>query len=97
MLKKMLCSEVDNNIQRWPDFLPYLQQGYNVSIHETTTCTPNRLMFGAENRLPVDTVFVEGIREELVPQCHYEYDEWVRNASQEAFSKPRDNLNTQTG
>ena len=67
MLKKMLCSEVDNNIQRWPDFLPYLQQGYNVSIHDTTTCTPNRLMFGTENRLPVDTVFVEGFREELVP------------------------------
>ena len=71
----MLHSTVDEHTEHWPDFLPYLQQAFNASVHESTKCTPNRLMLGTENRLPPDIVFAGGILERPVSQCACEYAE----------------------
>jgi ribosomal protein L21E len=91
-LKKMLKSVIDDNHEGWPDFLPYVQQAYNASIHESTKCSPNRMLFNTENRLPVDIIYADCAMEEVVPQCPCEYTEWVRDASRECFSKAREHL-----
>ncbi len=88
-LKKMLKSVVEENPKSWPDMLPFLQQAFNATVHSATKCTPNLLMFGTENRTPVDIIFNEGVLEEPTPQCKSAYVQWLRGASREAFSKAR--------
>lgn len=91
-LKKMLKSVVTENPKGWAQFLPYLQQAYNSSVHETTKCTPNLLMFGCENRIPLDIIFADGLLDHAVPECPNAYAEWVRDASRIAFEKAREHL-----
>ena len=88
----MLQCVVNDNPKGWDTHLPYLMMAYNSSVHDTTKCTPNMLLFGNENRLPVDLMYAETSVEEMSPQCPCEYVEWVRDASREAFSKAREHI-----
>ena len=65
---------------------------YRATIHESTKCSPNLLLFGEENRLPVDLLYANDLAAEFENQCPCEYVEWVREASKEAFAKARENL-----
>ncbi len=91
-IKKMLRSVVTSNTKDWDDILPYVLMAYRATIHETTKCSANLLLFGSENRLPVDLIYADGLSREVTLPCPCEYVEWVRAASREAFSKARDNL-----
>jgi ribosomal protein L21E len=88
----MLKSVVDDNLEGWDTLLPYLMMAYKASVHEAAKCSPNLLLFGNENRLPVDIMYAESSVEGNIPQCPCEYIEWVRDASREAFSKAREHL-----
>ena len=52
----MLAKVVAANQRDWCEHLPSVIMAYRASVHETTKYSPNRLMFGHENRLPVDLV-----------------------------------------
>jgi hypothetical protein len=53
----MLLAKVISQSQRdWCEHLPAVMAAYRASLHETTNFSPNRLMFGRENRLPADIV-----------------------------------------
>ena len=91
-IKKMLRSVVGSNPKDWEDHLPYVLMAYRATIHEGTKCSPNLLLFGEENRLPVDLLYASSITPELESQCPCEYVEWIRGASREAFAKARENL-----
>ena len=89
---KMLRSTVDSHPQHWDDLLPYVLMAYRATIHESTKCSANLLLFGSENKLPVDLIYAEGLSTEKSIQCPCEYVEWVREASRRAFAKARENL-----
>ena len=55
----MLAKVVSANQRDWCEHLPSVMTAYRASVHESTQFSPNRLMFGRENRLPVDLVFSE--------------------------------------
>ena len=50
----MLRAFVSENKETWAHWLPLLEWAYNASIHSSTGCTPNFLMFGFEPRTPID-------------------------------------------
>ncbi len=95
-LIKMLKSVVEDNPKSWPDYLPFCMEAFNASVHSATGCTPNRLMFGCENRLPVHLMYGRAILEPEAPMCYSEYAEWLRDASQMASQKAREHLQKQT-
>ena len=49
-LATMLSSYVNEHHTNWDILLPYVMMAYRSAEHETTVCTPNRLMLGRELR-----------------------------------------------
>ena len=89
-LLNMLSAVVNEEQDDWDDWIPYVLAAYRASVHESTGCTPNRLMLGRESRLPVDLMFPHPAGTPNVPQCPQEYVEWVRAASQRACEYARE-------
>jgi hypothetical protein len=38
----------------WDEDLPWLSVAFNTAIHESTNCTPDRLFWGREMKLPLE-------------------------------------------
>ena len=54
-IEDQLAKFVDYHHQRdWDEHIPYLMLAYRSAIHESTGCTPAKVMFGRDLRLPVD-------------------------------------------
>ena len=56
-LEAMLSKSVQENQWNWDQLLPLLSRAYHSAIHESTGCTPNKLIFRREVGLPVDLMF----------------------------------------
>ena len=65
----MLRSTVQSNPQNWDEMLPFVLVAYRATIHESTKCSPNLLFFSAENRLPLDMIYADGLTREVTIQC----------------------------
>ncbi|CAG2190117.1 unnamed protein product [Mytilus edulis] len=52
-LVKMLSAYVDEHRTNWDQPLPYVMMAHRTAVHETTGCTPNRMIMG---RVVVTTV-----------------------------------------
>ena len=70
-IQAMLSSYVSQNQKDWDVYLPLLVLAYNSSLHDTTKCTPSKMMLGRELRLPIDLAL--GIPEERISQCESDY------------------------
>ena len=55
-LNSMLAKVVSAHQRDWCIHLPTVMAAYRASVHESTKFSPNRLMFGHENRMPADIV-----------------------------------------
>ena len=63
----------------WDDHLPYVCMAYRATPHESTGVSPNIMMFGTENNLPLDVMV--GLPPSSMPSdivCETEYIEWLR-------------------
>jgi transposase InsO family protein len=56
-LNSMLGKVVSENQRDWDEHLPYVTAAYRASIHDVTGFSPNYLIFGKENRAPLDLVY----------------------------------------
>ena len=56
-LNSMLAKVISENQRDWHLHLPAVLAAYRASVHETTGYTPNRVILGRENLLPVDLVY----------------------------------------
>ena len=90
-LKLMLRSFVNVNQNDWDDHLSFVTMAYRSSIHKSTKCTPNLLMFGREILLPIDIVVGPPPREPEYT-CHIEYVQWLRNSLSAAYQCASENL-----
>ena len=70
-LEAQLSMFVEAHQKDWDQYIPYLLMAYRTAVHESTKCTPAKLMIGREIRVPIDLVF--GRPE---PEC---YNEGVTN------------------
>ncbi|CAG2214620.1 RNF213 [Mytilus edulis] len=56
-LANMLTASVDEHHWNWDCILPYVLMAYRSAHHETTGCTPYRMMLGLEVTTPVDLMY----------------------------------------
>jgi hypothetical protein len=87
----MLAMFVNKNRNDWDDHLPFVLMAYRLTIHESTKCSPNMLMFGRENTLPVDIMYgyppcSEGF------SCPSKYVEWLRQSMSDVHKKVAEQL-----
>lgn len=56
-LETQLSKFADLNQKDWDMHIPYLLLAYRSAIHDTTSCSPARMMLGREVKLPIDLMF----------------------------------------
>ena len=56
-LDEILGKVVDRAQRNWDEGIPYAVAAYRASVHEVTGYSPNFIVFGRENALPVDLVY----------------------------------------
>lgn len=52
----MLASYANENRDNWDENLPFVLMAYRSTIHDSTSCPPNLLMFGHEISQPLDLI-----------------------------------------
>ena len=88
-IQQMLSCYVNDCQDDWSDHLDFVMMAYRSSLHESTGCTPNRIIFGKEVNLPLtvrlgEQHFCQGI------ECPIEYVNWVRNTLEKVYGFVRD-------
>ena len=73
-LNSMLAKVVATSQKDWDEHLPTVMAAYRASRHEATGFSPNFLVFGHENRAPLDLVLGVVPEEQ---QLHDSYDDYV--------------------
>ena len=86
-LKTLVNSHQDN----WDDFAIYVAHAYNSTVHTSTGCTPNMLVFGSEIIMPADLVFGTVLKGVETP-CTIAFAEQLRQELRESYLLVRDNL-----
>ena len=68
-LATQLSLFVDNHQKDLDQHVPLFLMAYRSAVHDTTRCTPAKLMLGRDLRLPVDLIY--GCPEEKQPATFY--------------------------
>ena len=63
-IEAQLSMFVQDHQRDWDEFIPLLMMAYHSSNHDTTKCSPAKLMLGRELRLPVDLLLGRPVQEE---------------------------------
>jgi len=56
-LNDILGKVVDRAQRNWDEWIPYAVAAYRATVHEVTGFSPNFIVFGRENALPIDLVY----------------------------------------
>ena len=56
-LETQLSMFVQDHQKDWDVYLPMLMMAYRTAIHDSTKCSPAKLMFGRELKLPIDLLY----------------------------------------
>ena len=79
-----LTTLVNSHQDNWDDFAAYVAHAYNSTMHATTGCSPNVLVFGSEIIMPADIVFGTVSRGVEVP-CTITFAETLRQELRESY------------
>ena len=63
-IEAQLSMFVQDHHRDWDEFIPPLMMAHRSLIHDTTKCSPAKLMLGRELRLPVDLLLGRPAQEE---------------------------------
>lgn len=91
-LNSMLAKSIEESQRDWDDHVPYVLAAFRASCSEATGFSPNRVIFGKENRGPVDLVFgwpkeIEGER-----PTYTAYVQDLSDKMENAYRLVRENL-----
>ena len=87
-LIQMLKPLVNSNQDDWDDQVDYVVHAYNSTVHSSTNCTPNMLVFGEDIIMPADLVFgVVGVSAE--EPCGVLFVEALRDNLKSAYETAR--------
>jgi hypothetical protein len=87
----MLASYANENRDNWDENLPFVLMAYRSTIHDSTSCSPNLLMFGHEISQPVDLILGNPPYSET-HTCPIEYVEWLKNTFEDTYDFVHENL-----
>ena len=84
-IQSMLSCYVNDCHDDWSDHLDYIMMAYRSALHESTGCSPNRVIFGREVNLPLtvqlgEQHFCQGA------ECPIEYVRWVKNTLEKVYA-----------
>ena len=79
-LNSMIGKIVQHDQKNWDECLPIVMAAYRAAKHESTGFSPNRLVFGRENRAPLDLVLGIDPDDE---EHHCSYEEFVYQKQQQ--------------
>jgi len=89
-LARMIKSYLKGEQRDWDKNLGCLAGAYRSTAHETTGFTPNFLIFGRENRLPVEILF--GVPKEVSDVSYCDFVETIRQKLERAHEIARKHL-----
>ena len=90
-LQNMLAKCINEEQSNWSQQLPYVMMTYRSSVHESTSYTPQFLVFGQELSLPLDCMYPNP--QEITTTDIHEFVHNKQQAFQGAFELARRNLN----
>lgn len=70
-LEAQLSKLVDDHQRNWDQLVHLMLMAYRTAIHETTGCTPARLMLARDLRLPIDLLYGHPEEEPVEPGARY--------------------------
>lgn len=91
-LNSMLAKVVQANQKDWDDCLPSVMAAYRAAKHSATGFSPNALVFGKENRAPIDLVLGGIVSEEEHHDSHDEYVKRIQARHRQSYALARDHL-----
>jgi len=91
-LNSILAKSVSANQRDWCERAPLAAAAYRASIHESTGYSPYLVMFGRENRMPIDILWENPSDEEEYFISVNDYVERQRTVMQSVYSQVRAHL-----
>ena len=91
-LTQMLATFAKGHGGDWDEHLPFFMLAYRSTVHESTGCTLNQMVFGREVTLPVNLMFGSPPQAIGLPACPVIYVEWLKAAMENSFEHARQNL-----
>ncbi len=96
-IENILKATVNGHCNDWDLHLPYALMSYRATPQSSTGLSPNMIVFGKENPMPIDLVF--RVKNEPSPwinpdgsSCFCSYTEWLRDAMSECYVTARDTM-----
>ena len=90
-LIQVLKSLVNDKMDDWDEQCDYVCHAYNSTVHSSTNCSPNLLVFGEDLIMPADLVFgVVGMNPDT--PCHVMFVESLRDQFKYAYELVRTEL-----
>ena len=75
-LENQLALFVNENQNDWDQRVPLVLMAYRSAVHESTGCSPAKLMMGCELKLPIDLIY--GRPDDNTKQCATEYGQTLQ-------------------
>ena len=91
-LFNMLSVFVSDRPGDWDEHLPFMLSAYRSSVHASTQCTPNSLVYGKETNLPIDLMIPGSHMSDIKARNYPDYVQFVRKALQSAHSFARQHM-----
>jgi transposase InsO family protein len=91
-LNSMLAKRVCESQRDWDEHVPVVMAAYRASRHEATGFSPNRLVFGRENVMPVDIAMGMPIGEEVNGDSYDDYVSLLQEKMQTNYALAREHL-----
>ena len=93
-LEIQLSKFADHNQKDWDLHIPFLVMTYRSADHDSTGCSPSKMMLGREIKLPVDLIF--GRPEEEPHQGASDYAHALQERFERVHNFAREHLDTMT-
>ena len=91
-LNSMLAKRVCESQRDWDEHVPMVMAAYRASRHEATGFSPNRLVFGRENVMPVDIVMGTPMEPEVSGDSYDDYVSDLQEKMQTNYALAREHL-----
>jgi hypothetical protein len=91
-LNSMLAKVVAQNQKDWDVCLPFVVSAYRASPHSATGFSPNYIMLGSENVMPLDLVMGPAPGDEQAPTDYNDYVQEMRTRMEDAYRVAREHL-----